>query len=206
MLTSSTAERQFSLHLRTSLILWALFSLHFWRFVIFIPDLDNFFTMIPLHLLTLQFSTTKTCRKTIYALNFQIDKMPCAASILKPVKHIAHFSSSCFMQLVWALTSFHFNVFISKGLICLASALYHLWPKMLFLIHCFWDNNHLQPFKYNIFIKVFQCILKSIETFLIQNYYYSNAKKDKKKKKKTDKFLSDNRFLNWKILNYFNEI
>ena len=35
-------------------------------------------------------------------------------------------------------------------------------------------------------MKVFQCILKSIETILIQNYFYSNAKKykqDKKKKK-----------------------
>ena len=39
-------------------------------------------------------------------------------------------------------------------------------------------------------MKVFQCILKSIETILIQNYFYSNAKKykqDKKKKKKKKK-------------------
>ena len=47
------------------------------------------------------------------------------------------------------------------------------------LTRWFWDNNHLQPFKYKIFIKVFQCILKLKKTFLIQNYFYSNAKKYK---------------------------
>ena len=41
---------------------------------------------------------------------------------------------------------------------------------------CLWDNNHLQPFKYKIFLKGFQCILKSVKTFLFQNYFYSNAK------------------------------
>ena len=51
-------------------------------------------------------------------------------------------------------------------------------------------------------MKVFQCILKSIETILIQNYFYSNAKKykqDKKKKKKT-------KIKQKKKLNYFNKI
>ena len=32
-------------------------------------------------------------------------------------------------------------------------------------------------FKYKIFIKVFQYILKSIKTFLIQNFFYSDVKK-----------------------------
>ena len=59
-------------------------------------------------------------------------------------------------------------------------------------------------------MKVFQCILKSIETILIQNYFYSNAKKykqdKKKKKKKRDKFCYEKRLLNLKILKYFNKI
>ena len=41
--------------------------------------------------------------------------------------------------------------------------------------------------KYKIFIKVFQCILKSRKIFLIQNYFYNNAKKYKQDKKKTGK-------------------
>ena len=40
-------------------------------------------------------------------------------------------------------------------------------------------NNHLQPFKYKGVTKVFQHILKLIETFLIQSYFYSNTKKYK---------------------------
>ena len=55
--------------------------------------------------------------------------------------------------------------------------------KKSLLTSWFWDNNYLQPFKYIVFIKVFQYILKSIETFLIQNYFYSNAKKINKTKK-----------------------
>ena len=39
-----------------------------------------------------------------------------------------------------------------------------------------------QPFKYKIFIEVFQYILKSLETFLIRNYLYSNAKNTNKTK------------------------
>ena len=38
--------------------------------------------------------------------------------------------------------------------------------------YSFLDNNHLQPFKCKILIKVFHYILKSLETFFIQNYYY----------------------------------
>ena len=53
--------------------------------------------------------------------------------------------------------------------------------KKSFLTRWFWDNNHLQPFKCKIFIKVFQSILKSMKTFLIQNYFYSNAKNYKTK-------------------------
>ena len=45
----------------------------------------------------------------------------------------------------------------------------------------------LEPFKYKVFIKVFQCILKSIKLFFIKNYLYSNPKKYKLDKK-TDKF------------------
>ena len=67
-----------------------------------------------------------------------------------------------------------------------------------------------QPFialQIQIFIKVFQCILKSIKTFLIQNYFYSIAKKHTNKTKKNwNKSWSDNRFLNLKILDYFNKI
>ena len=45
------------------------------------------------------------------------------------------------------------------------------------LTRWFWDNNHLQLFKCKIFIKVFQSMLKSLQT--IRNYLYSNAKKYK---------------------------
>ena len=44
----------------------------------------------------------------------------------------------------------------------------------------------LEPFKYKVFIKVFQCILKSIKLFFIKNYLYSNAKKYKLDKKLTN--------------------
>ena len=48
----------------------------------------------------------------------------------------------------------------------------------------FWGNNHLEPFKCKILIKVFQYKLKLVETFLIEKYFFSNAKKKKKKKRK----------------------
>ena len=66
-----------------------------------------------------------------------------------------------------------------------------------FFAHWFWDNN--QPFKYKIFNKVLQYILKLLETFLFQNMSIVMPKKYKKDR---DKFWSDNRFFNWKILNY----
>ena len=51
-----------------------------------------------------------------------------------------------------------------------------------YALFLFWDKNHLQPYKYKVFIKVFQYILKLVETFLIRNYFYSNAKKYKQDK------------------------
>ena len=39
----------------------------------------------------------------------------------------------------------------------------------------------------NIFIKVSQCILKSLETFLIQMFFYGNVKKAQIRKKKKKK-------------------
>ena len=53
---------------------------------------------------------------------------------------------------------------------------------------------------------MFQYILRSLDTFLIRNYFYSNAKKYKYDKKKQNKFWSDSRFINWKISKYFNQI
>ena len=44
------------------------------------------------------------------------------------------------------------------------------------------DNNHSQPFQYKVFIKLFQYVLKSLETLLIRNYFYSNAKNYKYQK------------------------
>ena len=55
-------------------------------------------------------------------------------------------------------------------------------------------------------MKVFQCILKSIETILIQNYFYSNAKKykqDKKKKKKKGQILFLKKILTFKNIKLF---
>ena len=51
--------------------------------------------------------------------------------------------------------------------------------KKVILTRWFWDNNHLYTLEYKIFIKLFQYILKLIQTFLIQNYFYSNVKKNK---------------------------
>ena len=45
-----------------------------------------------------------------------------------------------------------------------------------------------------------------METVLIQNYLYSNAKKYKSDEKNRGKFGSGNKFLNWKLFNYFNKI
>ena len=41
---------------------------------------------------------------------------------------ITYLESRTLLCAVRALTSFHFNVFFKKGLICLASASYHLQP------------------------------------------------------------------------------
>ena len=63
-----------------------------------------------------------------------------------------------------------------------------------FLLVGFGATTTFSPSDTKIFIKVFQRILKSMKTFLIQNYFYSNAKKKKQTKnktiikKKTDKF------------------
>ena len=44
------------------------------------------------------------------------------------------------------------------------------------------------PHTVEIFIKVFPYILKSVETFLIQSYCYSNAKNTNKTKKNRTSF------------------
>ena len=51
-----------------------------------------------------------------------------------------------------------------------------------FLLVGFGTTTTYIPSDTKIFIKVFQRILKSIKTFLIQNYLYSNAKKTKTNK------------------------
>ena len=76
--------------------------------------------------------------------------------------------------IVGTLMFFHFNVF--KNFNMLSQCLVPSITKKLFLTRWFWDSNHLQPFKYKIFITVFQCILKLKKNFLIQNYFYSNVK------------------------------
>ena len=65
--------------------------------------------------------------------------------------------------------------------------------KKEILTRSLWDSNQLQPFKYNIFIKVYQYILKSLETFLISNYFYIIAKKYKYEKKKKKKNKQTNK-------------
>ena len=52
---------------------------------------------------------------------------------------------------------------------------------------------------------VFPCLLKSLETFLVQNFSIV-IPKNTNKTKKQGKFWSDNRFISWKILNYSNKI
>ena len=51
------------------------------------------------------------------------------------------------------------------------------------------DVQPLIALQIQIFIKVFQYILKSIETFLIQNYVYNNTKKYKSDKKQQGQTL-----------------
>ena len=116
--------------------------------------------------------------------------------------------------LIWScyLQSRHwcpFNLmffFFKKCLKCLASSSYLLEPKKSIFNRWFWNNNELEHLKYKILIKVFQYILKPIETFLIQNCFLAIPKYVNKTKKNQDKFGSDNRFLNEKTLNYFNKI
>ena len=59
--------------------------------------------------------------------------------------------------------------------------------------------------QYKIFINVFQYILKSIKTFLIENYFYINAK-NANKTKKLGQNLIWQQIPKLKILNYCNEI
>ena len=56
---------------------------------------------------------------------------------------------------------------------------------------------------YKTFIKVFQYILKSIETVLIQNYFFNNTKKSNKTKK-TGKMLILEQMP--KLKNYFDKV
>ena len=113
----------------------------------------------------------------------------------------AHFNM-ILLPTVQALMSFQFNVFfLKKCLKCLASSSYLLEPKKSIFNRWFWNNNQLEHLKYKILIKVFQYILKPIETFLIQNCFLAIPKYVNKTKKNRDKFWSDNRFLNEKTLN-----
>ena len=91
--------------------------------------------------------------------------------------------------------------FLKIGLMCFASAYFLLYSRKSFLTCWFWDNNQLEPFQYKNFNKLFQCILKPLETFLIRNCFYSETKQIRQKKPG-----HINRFLNWKILNHFNNI
>ena len=54
-------------------------------------------------------------------------------------------------------------------------------------------------------LNVFSCVLKLLETFLVQNFSLV-IPKNTNKTKKQGKFWSDNRFISWKILNYCNKI
>ena len=56
---------------------------------------------------------------------------------------------------------------------------------MSFVTHWFYENNHLELFKHKIFIKVFQYILKSLETFYLETIYIVIAKNTNKQKNKT---------------------
>ena len=61
------------------------------------------------------------------------------------------------------------------------------------------DNNHLQPFKYKIFNRAFQYILKVSETCLIWNYFCSNAKN-------TNKTKQSGQILIWQQIPWFKNI
>ena len=82
-----------------------------------------------------------------------------------------------------------FNVFLKKFDILSQCLIPSITKKKSFLTCWFWEHNHLQPFKYKIFIKLFQGILKSIKTFLIQNDFCSNAQKRRIKTKKPRQIL-----------------
>ena len=80
------------------------------------------------------------------------------------------------ITIVRALTSFHFNVFLSKFdkfIQCLLPSV----TKKVISYSLVLEQQPLIALEIKKFIKVFQYILKLIETFLIQNYFYSNAKK-----------------------------
>ena len=78
--------------------------------------------------------------------------------------------------IVQALTSFYFRFFKRFDMIgqCLL-----LWITKIIISYSL-DNSHLWPFKYKIFIEVFQYILKSLQNFLIQKSFYSNTKNTNK--------------------------
>ena len=72
-------------------------------------------------------------------------------------------------------------IFLKKGLICLASATTIYNQKSHFLLAGSGTAITYSPLntKPKFFTEVFQYILKSLETFLIPNYFYTNAKKYK---------------------------
>ena len=95
--------------------------------------------------------------------------------------------------IIWKLTSFHLNVFFKKKV-------WYIYPvprtvynqDSHFLLVGSGTITTYSPSYKKIFNVVFQYILKSIESFLIQNY--SNAKNIQIRQK----FWSDSRLLNWK--------
>ena len=100
--------------------------------------------------------------------------------------------------LVRVLTSFGFNVFFQKKFDIFGQYLVPSRTKNVSFYSLVLGQHPLIAFQHKVFIKVFQCIWKSLETFLIRNYFYSNAKHYKQDKKNEDKLWSHMRFLNWK--------
>ena len=86
--------------------------------------------------------------------------------------------------IVGAMTSFHFNVFLKNGLICLASArtVYNQKSHFLFVV----SGLTTTQIPSKNFIKIFQYILKPMETFLI--LFLIMPKNTNKAIKKQDKF------------------
>ena len=101
------------------------------------------------------------------------------------------------------MTFFHFRAFFKKVSYAwpASSTVYN--PKGCFLIVISGTTSICSPLNTKDSMQYF--ILKSLETFLIPNYFYNNVKKYGTKKP-GQILICDNRFHNWKILNYFNKV